>query len=410
MNTEEFIDLDTILATEAIEVHFQPIVSISQKKIVGYEGLCRGHDVERQCLISPMRLIQEAHSQRKTLTLDMLFRKKVLEAFQPVFEKFPKTFLSLNVEASLIDHTGILDILHLTKQFEIPPENVVVEILESAVHNTRALKKFITDHREYGFLIALDDIGSGYSNLDRIAMIKPDIIKIDQTLVVRKNDDYYKEQVLKSIVDLSRKIGANVITEGIETEEEAVQTLQLGSDLLQGYYFGMPELFSASNLFTKTEYRMEEVAKKFKSSLLDKLNSKRDHHQRHHELISKMVVQFSKKTPKQFEVELKMILDTIDSIEALYVLDEAGIQITHRIERQAPKGSKLLRFKPLEKGADHFLQDYYYFLMESGREKYTFSSEPHVIGKNQWYSTISSVFFDKHDRKYILCMDVLAII
>ena len=94
--------------------------------------------------------------------------------------------------------------------------------------------------RSRGFLIVLDDVGSGHSNLDRIPFIKPDLLKVDRTLIARIDTDYHKRGTLKSLVDLGRKIGALVVAEGVETEGEAMVALELGADLLQGLCLGRP--------------------------------------------------------------------------------------------------------------------------------------------------------------------------
>ena len=95
--------------------------------------------------------------------------------------------------------------------------------------------------RQRGFLVVLDDVGAGHSNLDRIPLIRPDIIKIDRSLITGVDADFYKQETFKSLVSLSRRIGALVVAEGIETEREAVAALELGADLLQGYFLGRPQ-------------------------------------------------------------------------------------------------------------------------------------------------------------------------
>ena len=86
-------------------------------------------------------------------------------------------------------------------------------------------------------LIALDDMGTGYSNLERIASIKPDIIKLDRSLIQDIDREYHKQELFDFFLKLAHKIGVFVVVEGIETEAEALSCLERGADLVQGFYF-----------------------------------------------------------------------------------------------------------------------------------------------------------------------------
>ena len=79
----------------------------------------------------------------------------------------------------------------------LKPENIAIEIIESDVEDLKELQRFVQLYRSYGFLIALDDVGAGHSNLNRIPLIKPDILKIDRFLVQNIQDDFYKQEVLE---------------------------------------------------------------------------------------------------------------------------------------------------------------------------------------------------------------------
>ncbi len=79
------------------------------------------------------------------------------------------------------------------------------------------------------------------SNLDRISIIKPDILKIDKSLVQSAAGQYHSSEIVKSLVALAHRIGSLVIAEGVETANEAVIALELGVDMLQGYYFAKPD-------------------------------------------------------------------------------------------------------------------------------------------------------------------------
>jgi len=95
--------------------------------------------------------------------------------------------------------------------------------------------------KSYGFSVALDDVGTGHSNLERIARIKPDIIKIDRCLIHDLDQERYRYIVVRSLRNLAQSIGALVLAEGLETEGEALAALDLDINLHQGYYYAKPE-------------------------------------------------------------------------------------------------------------------------------------------------------------------------
>jgi EAL domain-containing protein (putative c-di-GMP-specific phosphodiesterase class I) len=96
------------------------------------------------------------------------------------------------------------------------------------------LRDFVEGHRDAGYLVALDDIGKGHSNLDRIFLLKPDIIKVDRSIVTKIESNYHQQEVFKSMVQLARRIGALVVAEGVETRDEALHCVECGAICCRG--------------------------------------------------------------------------------------------------------------------------------------------------------------------------------
>src|SRR5579872_798386 len=128
------IDLKTILDRELVEVHFQPLFSIREKKLVGFEGLSRGIHPDSGKLIPPLPLLKMAKEAGLTLELDRLMRKKIMESFQKFCPQPHDLILSLNFETSIIDkEIGSLQLIQLCRQLNLDPANIVIEILEAKV-------------------------------------------------------------------------------------------------------------------------------------------------------------------------------------------------------------------------------------------------------------------------------------
>lgn len=254
-------DIKKILRNKALTAHFQQVVYVTRKVVCGMEGLIRG--TEAGVTVSPKTLFDAAQKKGLTLELDRLCREKVIEAFGRIYPQNKDKLLFLNLDASILDNVwGSEYLMRQAQRYGINPQNIVVEINETKVQDGEALKAFITFYRKAGFLIALDDVGAGFSNLDRIPIVKPDIIKVDIGLVRNIQNDYHKQEVVKSLIRLATQIGAMVVAEGVETEEEAIETLRLGVNMIQGFYFSRPTVLSEKPFDNE---RIDTLAANFKS-------------------------------------------------------------------------------------------------------------------------------------------------
>lgn len=134
-----------------------------------------------------------------------------------------------------LDHAD--EIVLQIDTLQIERNKIVIEINEKRATNDALLLELVNLYRHYGFVIALDDVGAGYSNLNRIVLARPDIIKIDRSVICEVQFNFYKQEVIKAISDLGQKIGSITIAEGVETEQEVVTCVECGVDWFQGYFF-----------------------------------------------------------------------------------------------------------------------------------------------------------------------------
>ncbi len=232
------IELDDILATKHLSALFQPIVSLGKQEIYGYEGLIRGPSDSR--LHAPTSLFVTAERYNKTIELDYLCRKTLIEQFASL--RLPGR-LFLNINPSVLMSPDFKR--GLTSQFldacGLNPNRVVIEITETQpIEEYDLIRSAIEHYRQEGFVIALDDLGAGYSGLKLWSEMHPDFVKIDRHFIADVNNDKVKRQFVNSIIDISRTIGCQVITEGVETEAEYAAVRNLGADFAQGYYFARP--------------------------------------------------------------------------------------------------------------------------------------------------------------------------
>ena len=403
-------DLREIISGESLEAHFQPIISFRKKSIADYEGLIRGIHPDSGETIQPLELFYRASESGQTLELDRLCRKKVLESFGPMAARKPDCFLSLNFEAAVIDQ-GAAGSGYLMRQVTdagLQPSSIAIEIVESHVRDLDELQKFIQTYRDYGFMIALDDVGAGHSNLNRIPLLKPDILKVDRYLVHNIQKDFFKQEVFKSLMGLSHKIGALTLAEGIETQEEALTVMELGVDMIQGYFFSKPR--SLSEIDDRVvDARVEDINQKYKEILLQKINIKRYNLKKYEVMTREVQTELSKIPPADFDRKLLDLIRFFPLAECLYVLDEKGAQVTETVlgKTGEPRRNRHM-FRPPPKGEDHSMKDYFYMLIDGGLSKTTYITEPYLsLATGNICVTFSRLFRNPEtDKRFILCTDI----
>ncbi len=398
------IDIKTIIEQKKLFVCFQAIVSISRKNIIGYEGLIRGLDPLSGDMIMPADLFEAAKNEGLTLQLDRICRDIVIKEFYGIHRRENDKLLFLNLEASLLDQVaGSNYLMNQVKAHKINPRNIVIEINEGNIEDTEALTKFSDTYRKLGFMLALDDVGTGFSNMDRILFVKPDIIKIDITLVKNLQNDYYKQGVIKSLINLANIIGALVIAEGIETMEEALQIMQLGGQMMQGYFFSKPQKIF-DGITETTQANINDIIKAFNKSIQNRTGEEKKKNNQLNQIIRNCIKELSCVTASEFDNKLLELTWSHRNIECAYVLNEDGIQISNTIRYCEENDIKdNLIFYSARPGSDHTMEKYYYPMKSAGLSKYI--TEPYVsLATGNLCITISKLF-KCNQRKYILCVD-----
>ena len=207
---------------------FQPIVDLATGRVAGYEGLSRfpaeygrrpdeWFDLARRCGMGPL--------------LQALALRRMVE----VPGRPNRTWLSLNLDAGALATDAV--------QGALPEDlhGIVIEITEQELPpDDDALQRILDDLRARGAKIALDDAGAGYAGLQHVVRIRPDIIKLDRSLVRGVDADAERLALIESFAAFSARTGALLCAEGIETDEELAVLVDARVDLGQGYRLGRP--------------------------------------------------------------------------------------------------------------------------------------------------------------------------
>ncbi|MDX9765953.1 MAG: EAL domain-containing protein [Ectothiorhodospiraceae bacterium] len=218
---------------------FQPIVGLAHRRTVGFEALVRADDAAGAAVPPPV-LFGSVHKEAEIVALDRLCRALHVANFAG--HRDPATWLFLNVDPTVATrgakHGSFF--AELLAHHAFAPQRVVIEVLESAIADETHLADTLGYYRSLGCLVALDDFGSGNSNIERIWRIAPDIVKLDRSLIVEAAQGPRHRRILRNLVALMHEAGCLALMEGIETETEALTALDCDMDLAQGWFFARP--------------------------------------------------------------------------------------------------------------------------------------------------------------------------
>ena len=231
-------ELTKILNSKQLAPHFQPIVSLSQKKIMGYEALIRGPSDSP--LHSPFNLFDTAERFDLSTKLEYICREVTIRCYAGLNIK-EKLFINVSPSVLLQPDFKKGETLKLLDQFGIDPRFVVIELTEhQPTDDFQLMREALTHYRKMGFEIAIDDLGAGYSGLRLWSELQPEYVKIDMHFIQGIHNDPIKLNFVRSIQNIASSLNCNVIAEGIETEDEFKVVEQLGITHAQGYYFARP--------------------------------------------------------------------------------------------------------------------------------------------------------------------------
>lgn len=237
--TEQLSALAQILAHGDLNSLFQPIVSLSERRILGYEALTRGPS--NSSLHSPVTLFAVARHAGRLNELEIACRRRACTRFHEL-KLNGSLFLNVSPESLLDPSHQPGRTLQLLEAFGIPPSQVVIELTEQTpTEDFGLLDTALHHYRAMGFSIALDDLGAGYSSLRLWSELRPDYVKIDRHFIDGIHQDAVKREFVGSILQMAKASRAQVIAEGIELPEELAVLAEMGVDLVQGYLLGRPQ-------------------------------------------------------------------------------------------------------------------------------------------------------------------------
>jgi len=399
-------DIHAVLQARTMLSHFQPIISIREKRVIGLEALVRATNPASGKPISPNFLFDAAIRHKQSLQLDRLCREAAISGFATLASLDPDLILFINVDVSTLSRSAAESnaLIKLTEEYGIAPERVAIEIIESKINDASALQRFIANHRKRGFLIALDDMGAGHSNLERIPSIKPDIIKLDRSLIKNIDQEYHKQELFDFFIKLAHRIGVFVIVEGIETEAEALSCLERGADLVQGFYFAYPQPPARACLESGLDYasRLRSV---LTEHMVQRFTQRKLMYKRYNDIASRITAVVEMSEPTAYETMLEHALGRFPTAECAYVIHESGRQITRTVfNPSCSQRKRTALFGPAPAGGNQSAKDYFMYL---GKNQRHYVTRPYVsVATGNVCVTISNRVSLSSGESYVVCVDI----
>lgn len=249
LNGQQLTELATLenslhraLEQDQFELYYQPQLDLRSGKVVGVEALIRWNHPE-QGIISPMHFIPIAEDMGIIHILDeLVLRKACNQVVAWSQQGFEPIRISINVSMLNFNKNDIVTrILTTIEETRVNPEQIVLELTESAVMNNPDMTVHVLSSlKDKGIAIALDDFGTGYSSLGYLKRLPIDLLKIDRSFIRDITEEDRNAALVGTIIHLAKSLNLKVVAEGVETEEQLQLLLNYGCDEIQGYYMSKP--------------------------------------------------------------------------------------------------------------------------------------------------------------------------
>jgi EAL domain-containing protein (putative c-di-GMP-specific phosphodiesterase class I) len=228
------------MLSKEITAYFQPIIAVDSNKIYSYEVLGRYIDGS---VTKSLGNFFSSSSSEEALEVDRIVRKIALKRFA---EEGNGEYLFINLHldwiAQYADRPEDLPTIKWAKEFGVDLSRLVMEITEEEFYDDNdKFNRVIAYYKESGCRIAIDDFGKEASHIDRLAMLSPDIIKIDMSYIQRSEDSYHYREYLKNLSSFAEQVGIEVLYEGIETQKQLEICIACGGRLYQGFILAKPQ-------------------------------------------------------------------------------------------------------------------------------------------------------------------------
>ena len=227
--------LRKILDNNELQYNFQPIVSAKNGKIFAYEALMR---TGKEVGLAPTDVLELAERQSRLYEVEHYTFFNVLKIMNQHADAFEDRRLFLNSIPTVIIKEGEFD--ELMEKYQEVMKHLVIEITENGMQSEESCQAVHKYMKKSGCELALDDYGTGYSNVTTLLNNSPHYLKLDHSIIMGIDSDSKKQHLVSNYIDFANNHNMMILAEGVETAEELQMVIQLGCHLIQGFYTGRP--------------------------------------------------------------------------------------------------------------------------------------------------------------------------
>jgi EAL domain-containing protein (putative c-di-GMP-specific phosphodiesterase class I) len=323
------------LLSDRIIAHFQPILSADTKEIYGYEVLGRyvddGVNVKS---LGPFFASQEI-SHEEALKMDRIVKRY---AFNKYAEEKRDEFLFINIRLAWLlpfsENPEEMITLQLAEEFGIDPKKLVIEITEEEFNASEEYIRSIVHYKKIGCRIALDDYGKNASNIDRLAKLQPDIIKINIDYIHNSEQSYHYREYLRSLAAFADAVGIEVLYEGVETQRQLDICVSSKGRFYQGFLIAVPQ---SSMRYTKIN---RSVFSDSIENAYTAIQKKAVNAESLRNSLDVKIERFLLENPFVFEkadgdIYLMKLFRELPELKRIYLCSRQGVQISDNIERHS---------------------------------------------------------------------------
>ena len=239
-NQEISSQLDDAIKNRELRPYLQPIAD-REGNIVGCEALVRWIHKDYGFL-PPFKFIPSLEKNGMIAEVDKYMWRCACEILSDWKKRGWDIFVSVNISPKDFYYLDVPKyIKELVEEYGLDPRQLRVEITESVmVNDSEKVVSIMEEFRNYGFIVEMDDFGSGYSSLNMLKTLPVDVLKIDMNFLGKSEDEQRADTIVKNIINLSLDLGIVALTEGVESQNQYDVLADMGCKLFQGYYFSKP--------------------------------------------------------------------------------------------------------------------------------------------------------------------------
>ncbi len=237
-------DLQRAILNQEFQLYYQPIVSLVNNTITGFEALVRWQHPERG-LLSPAEFIPLAEETGLIIPLGLWVLREAccaIHSWQVEFPTNPPLFISVNVSGKQLSQPNLVEQLkQILQESKIDAKSLKLELTESVLmENLEMAEALLIQLHSLGIGLSIDDFGTGYSSLSYLHRFRFDTLKIDRSFIHNMDVNVEKSQIIRTIIALAWNLGMDAVAEGIETKTQLSQLQSLKCEFGQGYLFSKP--------------------------------------------------------------------------------------------------------------------------------------------------------------------------